>query len=203
MPSRHPARILGTAEFVRPSINDTQVDGMWSAIANHRAEWMAQTQREYPEVRELDIVLGLTYGTSRTTNNKENQILVKLLENGFEEEDRALRPGVLIDQATRSVRVYRCVGQDFWAFIGNPASPESARFVFLEVLLALVKAITEPKVREGLEDQVNRKVEQLRVALAGLMFPRSSLPDWIRTDFSEDQLFWLATAMTSFFDEGI
>jgi hypothetical protein len=35
-----------------------------------------------------------TYGTDRTTNNKENQILVKLLEQGFVDEDRGRRPRV-------------------------------------------------------------------------------------------------------------
>ena len=39
-----------------------------------------------PRVKEIDVVLGLTYGTDRTTNNKENQILAKLLAGGFVEE---------------------------------------------------------------------------------------------------------------------
>jgi hypothetical protein len=28
-------------------------------------------------INEIDIVIGLTYGTDKTTNNKENQILAK------------------------------------------------------------------------------------------------------------------------------
>lgn len=40
-------------------------------------------------------------------------------------------------------------------------------------------------------------------ALSKLKFPRNSLPEWVREDFSEDQLFWFATAMTAFYDQGI
>jgi hypothetical protein len=123
------------------TINDTQVQGMTRAIIDNYAAWARQTRETYPGVNEIDVVLGLTYGTDKTTNNKENQILVKLLQNGFEEEDRANKPGVLIDSATRSVRVYRCIGRDFWAFIGRPDNRPAADFVFLEVLLALSKAL--------------------------------------------------------------
>jgi hypothetical protein len=95
------------------TINDTQVQGMTRAIVDNYHAWMSDTKRSYPDVGYLDIVLGLTYGTDRTTNNKENQILVKLLESGFVEEDRSKHPGVLIDQKTRAVRIYRCIGKDF------------------------------------------------------------------------------------------
>jgi len=54
-----------------------------------------------------------------------------------------------------------------------------------------------------LEDKINLKIQHLSQALSQLRFPRQSLPDWIRDDFSEDQLFWFATAMSAFFDEGI
>ena len=40
-------------------------------------------------------------------------------------------------------------------------------------------------------------------ALAKLQFPRNTLPEWVRQEFSEDQLFWFATAITAFYDEGI
>jgi hypothetical protein len=76
------------------TINDTQVQGMTRAIIDHYPSWLAQTRQSYPQVTELDIVLGLTYGTDRTTNNKENQVLVKLFEHGFMEEDRLNKPGV-------------------------------------------------------------------------------------------------------------
>jgi hypothetical protein len=57
--------------------------------------------------------------------------------------------------------------------------------------------------RAGFEEQVNLKLVQLSKAISKLAFPRSSLPSWIRDDFSEDELFWLATGLTAFFDEGI
>lgn len=182
-------------------INDTQVAAMKDAIRTHHMEWMRQTQLNHPQVHELDIIIGLTYGTDRTTNNKENQILVKLLEHGFAEEDRATKPGVLID-ATRRIRVYRRIGQDFWSTIGSPTNPSAARFVFLEVLLALTRALAALE-RGTLEDKVNARIAELTIALGALMFPRDSLPQWVRQDFAEHELFWLATAMTAFFDEGI
>lgn len=185
------------------TINDTQVQGMTRAIIDNHKNWVLQTKASYPNVKELDVILGLTYGTNCTTNNKENQILVKLLDQGFIEENRAKRPGVLIDQETRSVRVYRRIGKDFWAFIGQPDNPSSAEFVFLEVLLALAKALAKGIENTDLESRINLKLQQLSLALSKLQFPRHSLPSWIRDDFTEDQLFWFATAMTAFFDEGI
>lgn len=185
------------------TINDTQVQGMTRAIIDNYRNWLTQTEATYPNVTEVDVVLGLTYGTDCTTNNKENQILVKLLQNGFIEEDRVNKPGVLIDTATHSVRVYRCIGKDFWSFIGQPDDPARADFVFLEVLLALAKALAVGIETADLETRINVKLQQLAAALGQLQFPRHSLPEWIREDFNESQLFWFATAMTAFFDEGI
>lgn len=185
------------------TINDTQVAGMTTAITVNHRQWMADTKATYPHVDSLDIVLGLTYGTDRTTNNKENQILAKLLEQGFEEEDRAQRPGVLIDSATRSIRVYRRIGKEFWAFIGRPDAPEQASFIFLEVLLALAKALATGMQAVDMESKINQKILDLASALEKLQFPRNSLPHWVRDDFNESQLFWFATAMTAFYDEGI
>jgi len=185
------------------TINDTQVQAMTQAIIEKHAVWMMQTRASYAEVRELDIVVGLTYGTDRTTNNKENQILVKLLEHGFEEEDRRRKPGVLIDSASRSIRVYRRIGKDFWAFIGNPHDPTQTSHIFLEILLGLAKALSRGAEQLGLEERINVRIRRLSAALAALQFPRASLPEWIRDEFSEDELFWFATAMTAFFDEGI
>ena len=59
-------------------INDTQVNGMVNAIRANWPTWLAETRRNHPTVTALDVVIGLTYGTDRTTNNKENQILAKL-----------------------------------------------------------------------------------------------------------------------------
>jgi Type II restriction endonuclease EcoO109I len=185
------------------TINDTQVAGMTTAIMTNHRRWLAATKQTYPHVDNLDVVLGLTYGTDRTTNNKENQILVKLLEQGFEEEDRSQRPGVLIDSATRSIRVYRRIGKEFWAFIGRPDAPEKASFIFLEILLALAKALATGLQTADMETKINQKIKDLASALEKLQFPRNSLPHWVRDDFSETQLFWFATAMTAFYDEGI
>lgn len=184
-------------------INDTQVEGMKSAIVARHAEWLAQTKQTYPGVKELDVVIGITYGTDKSTNNKDNQILAKLLEHGFVEEDRVNRPGILIDAATRKVRVYRVVGQEFWSFIGRPDAPELASFVYLEVLLALSKALADVAEREEIEESVNRKIVELTGAFESMVFPKNSLPDWIRDELPSNSLFWLAAALTAFFDQGI
>lgn len=196
-------RFLTSIKSGPNTINDTQVAGMTTAIlANYKA-WLAQTCVTYPNVDEVDIVLGLTYGTDKTTNNKENQILVKLLDKGFEEEDSENKPGILIDSETRKVRVYRRIGRDFWSFVGQPDAQPNADFVFVEVLLALAKALGSGMAEADIETRINAKLQQLASSLALLSFPRNSLPEWVREDFTEDQLFWFATAMTAFFDEGI
>lgn len=185
------------------TINDTQVQAMTQAIIDHHSTWAASSTERFSEVDEIDIVLGLTYGTPRTTNNKENQILAKLLDQGFEEEDRVGKPGVLIDSKTHSIRVYRCIGKDFWAFIGDPENPENASFVFLEMLLALSKALSKGAAEADLESRINTKIGQLAGAIANLQFPRASLPEWVREDFGDDDLVWFATAVSAFYDEGV
>ena len=184
-------------------INDTQVQAMTDAISAHHSDWLGQTRQTYPRVNCLDIIIGLTYGTERTTNNKENQILVKLLESDFIEEDRAASPGVLISKRGRTVRVYRQVGQAFWATIGNPSQPLRSQFVYLEVLLALSKALSIAEKQMDSETSINLKLEALCVALRGLKFPRQTLPSWVADSFSTDELFWFATALSAFYDNGI
>jgi hypothetical protein len=196
-------RFLTSIKSGPNTINDTQVQAMTTAIAQNCTTWMSRTKQTYSEVTKLDVVIGLTYGTDRTTNNKENQILVKLLDLGFEEEDRDKNPGVLIDSKTRSIRVYRRIGRDFWAFIGNPVNPPSTQFVFLEVMLALAKAVSSDVVAADLEARINKKLQALSGALSKLMFPRNTLPEWVREDLKEDNLFWFATAITAFYDEGV
>jgi hypothetical protein len=71
------------------------------------------------------------------------------------------------------------------------------------VLLSLAKALASVVASGPLEDRVNRKIQQLAVALSRLKFPRGSLPDWVRKDFKDSELFWFATAISAFFDEGI
>ena len=196
-------RFLTSIKSGPNTINDTQVQAMTRAIFENYRAWFEKTRQNYPTVGSLDVVLGLTYGTDRTTNNKENQVLVKLFEHGFVEEDHDRCPGVLIDEETRSVRIYRRIGKDFWAFIGQPDRPNSAQFVFLEILLALAKSLATRIENSELEDRINLKIQHLSQALSHLQFPRGSLPNWIRDDFSDDELFLFATAMSSFFDEGI
>ena len=196
-------RYLTTIKSGPNCINDTQVEAMKNAIANHHRAWMRMTRKNHPEVKKIDIVIGLTYGTDRTTNNKENQILVKLLAHGFEEEDRDARPGVLIDSASRRIRVSRAVGMKFWAFIANPNAPEENEFAFLEILLALARALSDPKGNKKVEDLLNAKIQQLSNAISKIVFPENALPDWVRKAYREQELLWMAAAMSAFYDEGI
>jgi hypothetical protein len=55
----------------------------------------------------------------------------------------------------------------------------------------------------SLEERVNTKILQLSQALATLTFPRGSLPAWVREDFQEHEICWLAAAMSAFYDKGI
>jgi len=196
-------RYMTTIKSGPNCINDSQVQAMTDAVRRNHAKWLADTRRTYSDVRFLDVVIGITYGTDRTTNNKENQILAKLLKGGFVEEDRVASPGVLVDKATRSVRVYRRVGRDFWAFVGNPDEPGSAAFVFLEILLALTMALSKAARSPEIEARLNEKIKALSDAFRNLMFPRTALPAWVSEDIGEDQLFWFAAAITAFYDEGI
>lgn len=196
-------RYLITIKSGPNTINDTQVQAMTDAINRHRRTWHDETRRAYPHVNKLDLVIGLSYGTDRTTNNKDNQILAKMLQYGFQEEDRITKPGVLIDSETRSIRLYRRVGRQFWAFIGNPSNPESSAHLFLEILLALARALALGLESTDIEDRINAKIQELSLALSNIRFPRRSLPHWVREDFTEDQLFWFATALSGFYDEGI
>jgi hypothetical protein len=184
-------------------INDTQVQSMQEAIAKWHLEWLKQSAQHYKAVKMLDLVIGITYGTDQTTNNKENQILAKLLDRGFVEENPETNPGVLIDSATKSVRVYRRIGQDFWSFIGNPAEPQKAAHVFLEVLLGLARALTQSRAELSLEERLKEKVRQLQIAFEQVVFPAKTFPDWVQKGFSENELLWFAAAVTAFFDRGV
>jgi len=184
-------------------INDSQVQAMTRAIIDNHKLWLAATKKQYPNVTGLDVAIGITYGTDRTTNNKENQILVKLIGQGFVEEDREKKPGVLIDEATRSVRVYRRVGKDFWAMIGNPAEPEKTQFTFLEVLMALTQALSKVTQKTDLQTKINLRIKALIGGLEKLMFPRQVMPNWAADGLTDMHLFWFATAMSAFYDDGV
>jgi hypothetical protein len=196
-------RFLLTIKSGPNCINDTQVSEMMSAIGSHHLIWMTSSQVTYPDLEELDIVIGLTYGTDRTTNNKENQILVKLMDYGFVEEDRRNKPGVLIDVATRRIRVYRRVGQDFWAMIGDPSNPSSADFLFAEILLALAKGLSISAQSSNVVERLNANIAQLGDAILHMAFPSDGLPNWMVSDFSDAERLWFATAISAFYDRGI
>jgi hypothetical protein len=195
-------RYLLTIKSGPSTVNDTQVNAMKDAIRDHHREWLSAS-RGNNGVEGIDVVLGLTYGTPRTTNNKDNQLVVKLLEEGFRWEDEATKPGVLVDEETGRVRVYRLVGIDFWAFVARPDDPASSPFGFLEVLLALSGALREVTASREVEDRLNDRLQMLAEAIATLRFPSQSLPGWVREEFSDKELFWLASALTAFYDEGI
>jgi Type II restriction endonuclease EcoO109I len=182
-------------------INDTQVAAMVTAIARNRLAWWEATRRADPDVEGIDIVVGITYGTDKATNNKENQILVKLLEHGFSEVNREEEPGVLVDTTGR-IRAYRRIGIDFWGFVGDPSGTSDADHVFLEVLLGLAKALADNPLRESFEERVTAKVRSLADALYRMTLPTDSLPDWFRDDFSEAEVAWLTPAMSAFYDQG-
>ena len=151
------------------------------------------------------MVIGLTYGTERSTNNKDNQILAKLLDQGFSELDQAEHPGVLADDATGRVRVYRRVGKSFWSWIGNPANEAAEPQVFLEILLALSLAF-RALLADGtsIEEGINDRLETLVRALLGMRLTPDTLPAWIRNEgFEEHDLFYLVTALSAYYDEGI
>lgn len=194
-------RYLATVKSGPNTINDTQVNAMKDAIRDNHATWLTESKRNYG-VEGIDIVIGLTYGTPKTTNNKDNQLIVKLLESGFEEEDRTKNPGV-IRNADGSVRVYRVIGTDFWSFVARPDKPKEATFAFLEVLIALAIALRSIAESKDVEDRLNDRLQMLAQAISTLRFPKNSLPKWIKKDFQEQELFWLASAMTAFYDEGL
>lgn len=193
-------RHLMTIKSGTSTINDTQVGGMFSAIRDNHQKWL-NSSRERFGVKGIDVVIGLTYGTDCATNNKENQILAKLLSAGFEEADRRRMPGVIVN-ADGSVRVYRAIGIDYWAYTANPSSPNVAEFAFLEVLLGLAKALQMAHERSDIGSALNDRLDLLGAAFAALRFPvGDGLPRWISQELGITELTWLAAAMSAFFDD--
>ena len=43
---------------------------MADAISDKYKAWLAQSEAKTPDIEGIDIVIGLTYGTERSTNNK-------------------------------------------------------------------------------------------------------------------------------------
>ena len=182
-------------------INDTQVEAMKNAIATHFNTWDDQTRSNYSQVDGLDIVIGLTYGTEKTTNNKENQILIKLLEHNF--IDSGDPRGTLFNRDIKEVRVYRVVGRDFWALVGNPGNPDGSQHVFIEVLLGLLEGLKQGETAASLETLVNRKIQRLSQAIQSLALPEGSIPQWMSEQYDENELLWFMSALTTFFDQGM
>jgi len=191
-------RHLLTIKSGPSTINDTQVEAMKNAIRDQHLAWLEASQSAF-DVEGIDVVVGLTYGTPRTTNNKENQILVKLMESGFDHADPDGAPGVLVNN-DGTVRVYRKVGIDFWSYVGAPDDPSAAEFVFVEVLLALAKALREGAESRQFEDIYNERLEMLAKAILELRLPRESVPKWVKESFTPAELNWLAAAASAFFD---
>jgi len=178
-------------------INDTQVSDMYKAIETHYNDWYNESIKQYNDLEELNIVIGLTYGTEKTTNNKENQILVKLLNTHF--KDTGDENGTIMAKDNHKIRVYRLIGTDFWSFIGNPEDPASNPHIFLEVLIALLYSFKKGRLAT-LESLVNEKIIELSTAIKEISIPPESLPLWIKREFTSDELLWLISAITSYYD---
>lgn len=192
-------RHLLTIKSGTQTINDTQVHGMFSAIRQHGREWL-RSSRARLGVEGIDIVIGLTYGTDRGTNNKDNQILAKLLTCGFSEVDRIGQPGVLTN-ADGSIRVYRVVGIDYWAYAANPAEPATAQFAFLEVLLGLAEALRMAHRRGTIREALDSRVAILEADFRRLQeAEEDALPPALRQHLGPQELSWLAASTRLFFD---
>ena len=192
-------RQLLTIKSGPSTINDTQVAAMTSAIVDHHADWLESSLRD-GAVTGIDVVIGLTYGTEKSTNNKENQILVKLLDSGFVEVDRDSEPGVLSAMDGR-VRVFRVVGRHFWTYAADPTRSIDTTFAFAEVLLALAHALKRVRDEQRIEDALNSRLDLLAEAIRGLRVTSGNVPTWVASEFSGIELTWLAAAMTVFFDQ--
>ena len=198
-------RFLTTIKSGPNTINDTQLQGMADAISSKHKTWLQMSEAETPNLEGIDVVIGLTYGTARSTNNKDNQILAKLLDRGFSVLDQQSQPGVLVDDSTGRVRVYRRIGKSFWAWIGNPHDETDQPQVFLEILLALSLAFRD-LIAQGttIEEGINQRLKQLASAMIKMQLSPDTLPKWVSDrGFGEDDLFYLVTAISAFYDEGI
>ena len=182
------------------TLNEDITDSIKDDIANHSETWLEGTQKHHPDVEELNISIGLTYGTDNSTNNKEMRILLKLVEEGFVEIDRDGKPGVIQHPENGDITVESHVGIDFWSYIGNPQNPDDAKHVFLEVLLGMIEAADE--TGEALRSTTGDKIQKLTGAVDTLTIPESSLPEWIEANYEDDELVRLAQTLTLYYDEG-
>ena len=54
-----------------------------------------------------------------------------------------------------------------------------------------------------MESAVRTKLAELATAISRLTFPEASLPVWARGRLTENELVWLTSALSAFYDEGI
>ncbi|CAN5401248.1 hypothetical protein BH24ACT7_BH24ACT7_05320 [soil metagenome] len=188
-------RHLLTIKSGPSTINDTQVAAMYAAIDQHNGTWLDISAAGYG-VKGIDVVIGLTYGTAMSTNNKENQILAKLLAGDFAV---ASTDPVVVERLEGLVRAYRVVGIDFWSYVGDPETPRSARFVFLEILMALLKALRVTTQSGAVEVALDRAIGELATSIYR-MRPSGDLPDWVKDEFSVEELLLLQAAAAAFYD---
>lgn len=181
------------------TINDTQVAGMATAISEHSSTWLESSREKFPDSDGIDVVVGLTYGTAKSTNNKENQILVKLIGNGFHELDRDKSPGVLVNDGG-DIQVYRKIGIDYWSYVGSPTNPETATHVYIEVLLALALALKKMSEGGPVEAALNEQLDSLAAAIQAIKIPEATLPDWIGEELSASDLTHLWAALSVYHD---
>jgi hypothetical protein len=191
---------LATVKSGPRTLNESTTDSMKSDIATHSDTWLEGTRNHHPGVDELEVIIGLTYGTDNSTDSKEMRVLLKLVEEGFVEKDRQNHPGVIVHPDNQNITVHTQVGIDFWSFVANPQDPQSAEYAFLEVLLGLIKASDE--AGEALKGKTAEKVKSLEEIIDGLAMPDSTYPDWIDSEFGDDELVRLAQTLTLYYDEG-
>jgi hypothetical protein len=182
------------------TLNEDITDSIKDDIAYHSETWLEGTQKHHPEVEKLNVTIGLTYGTDHSTNNKEMRILLKLVEEGFVEIDRDSKPGVIQHPENDDISVESRVGIDFWSYVGSPQNPDDAEHVFLEVLLGMIEAADE--TGEALRSTTGDKIHKLTNAVDTLTIPESSLPEWIESNYEEDELVRMAQTLTLYYDEG-
>ena len=86
-------RYLPASKSGPNTINDTQVQGMTQAIIDHHRAWFDATREAHPEVGELDIVVGLTYGTDRPQTTRTTRSSSSFSHMGSKKPIANVSPG--------------------------------------------------------------------------------------------------------------
>ncbi len=71
------------------------------------------------------------------------------------------------------------------------------------VLQGFPKALSKSTTKSDLESNINTNISHLANAIASLRLLDASLPEWVREEFTSDELVWLTAAMSAFYDKGI